>query len=200
MSEGIFRQSVLQKIIHKIQRGDKEAFRVLVDKYQQDAFRLAFRMLGDEDEARDVVQDSFIKIWEKFNTYNDKEKFSSWMYRIVSNTALDCIRSQKRRPAISLENLIPETLAAAEGGIDIVLENKEAGELIRLITAGLPEKQQLIFSLRDLQGLSQKEVQEICGVAETAIKSRSLSNIIRGRSLPSTELLHPTLYFFVKAS
>ncbi len=144
---------------------------MLVEKYQQQAFNLAFRMLGDEDEARDIVQDSFIKIWEKFNTYNDKEKFSSWMYRIVSNTAIDSIRSQKRRPAISLENLIPETLAAAEGGIDIILENREAGELIRLITAGLPEKQQLIFSLRDLQGLSQKEVQEICGMAETAIKS-----------------------------
>lgn len=161
----------MKEIIQKIQKGDKDAFRLLVEKYQQQAFRLAFRMLGDEDDARDVVQDSFIKIWEKFNTYNDKEKFSSWMYRIVSNTAIDNIRSQKRRPAISLENFIPETLATAEGSIDIVLENREAGKLIRLITAGLPEKQQLIFSLRDLQGLSQKEVQEICGMAETAIKS-----------------------------
>ena len=162
---------VLQKIIQKIQKGDKNAFRMLVEKYQQTAFRLAFRMLGDEDEARDVVQDSFIRIWEKFNTYNDKEKFTSWMYRIVSNRAIDSIRALKRRPVISLEKLIPETLATRENGIDIVLENREAGELIRSITSGLPEKQQLVFSLRDLQGLSPKEVQDISGMTETAIKS-----------------------------
>ena len=50
---------------------------MLVEKYQQTAFRLAFRMLGDEDEARDVVQDSFIRIWEKFDTYNENEKFTA---------------------------------------------------------------------------------------------------------------------------
>ena len=65
---------VLQEIIKQIQKGDKHAFRVLVEKYQQTAFRLAFRMLGDEDEARDVVQDSFIRIWEKIDTYNENEK------------------------------------------------------------------------------------------------------------------------------
>ena len=57
---------VLQEIIKQIQKGDKNAFRVLVEKYQQTAFRLAFRMLGDEDEARDVVQDSFIRIWDYY--------------------------------------------------------------------------------------------------------------------------------------
>ena len=162
---------VLQEIIQQIQKGDKSAFRVLVEKYQQTAFRLAFRMLGDEDEARDVVQDSFIRIWEKFNTYNDNEKFTSWMYRIVSNRAIDSLRASRRRPTISLEKLIPETLEAGESNPDVLLENREAGELIQLITSGLPEKQQLVFSLRDLQGLSPKEVQDISGMTETAIKS-----------------------------
>jgi len=144
---------------------------VLVEKYQQTAFRLAFRMLGDEDEARDVVQDSFIRIWEKFNTYNDNEKFTSWMYRIVSNRAIDSLRASGRRPIISLGQLIPETLGTGESGPDILLENREAGELIRSITTGLPEKQQLVFSLRDLQGLSPQEVQDISGMTENVIKS-----------------------------
>jgi RNA polymerase sigma-70 factor (ECF subfamily) len=161
----------LQKIIQQIQKGDKDAFRKLVEKYQQTAFRLAFRMLGDEDEARDVVQDSFIRIWEKFNTYNEKEKFTSWMYRIVSNRAIDSLRAISRRPVISLEKLIPESLETGESGIDILMENREVGELIRSITNGLPEKQQLVFSLRDLQGLSTKEVQDISGMTETVIKS-----------------------------
>ena len=162
---------VLQEIIKQIQRGDKNAFRVLVEKYQQTAFRLAFRMLGDEDEARDVVQDSFIRIWEKFDTYNEKEKFTSWMYRIISNRAIDSLRDIRRRAGISLAKLNPGKLETGESGADIRMENQEAGELIRLITRGLPEKQQLVFSLRDLQGLSSQEVQEISGMTETAIKS-----------------------------
>ena len=144
---------------------------MLVEKYQQTAFRLAFRMLGDEDEARDVVQDSFIRIWEKFDTYNENEKFTSWMYRIVSNRAIDSLRAIKRRAGISLEKGYLGKLKTGESGPDIMMEKKEAGELIRLITSGLPEKQQLVFSLRDLQGLSSQEVQDISGMTETAIKS-----------------------------
>ena len=144
---------------------------MLVEHYQQTAYRLAFRMLGDEDEARDVVQDSFIRIWEKIKTYNEKEKFTNWMYRIVSNRAIDSIRAMKRRPVISIEKLIPDTLGTGENGIDVALENREAGELIKAFTRGLPEKQQLVFSLRDLQGLSPQEVQDISGMTETAIKS-----------------------------
>jgi len=162
---------VLQEIIKQIQKGDKNAFRVLVEKYQQTAFRLAFRMLGDEDEARDVVQDSFIRIWEKFDTYNENEKFTSWMYKIVKNRAIDSLRATKRRPTVSIEKLIPVIREAGENNAHSILENREAGELIRLITTGLPDKQQLIFSLRDLQGLSPEEVGEITGMSESSIKS-----------------------------
>ena len=161
----------LQKIIQQIKKGDKGAFRKLVEQYQETAFKLAFRMLGNQDDARDVVQESFIRIWEKMKTYNENEKFTSWMYRIVSNRAIDSLRARKRRPVISLEKLIPDMLETAESGIDTHMENREAGEIIRAITDGLPEKQQLVFSLRDLQGLSSKEVQEISGMTDIAIKT-----------------------------
>lgn len=164
-------QSVLQKIIQQIKKGDKAAFRQLVEHYQQAAFNLAFRMLGDDDEARDVVQDSFIRIWEKIDTYNSKEKFTNWMYKIVSNRAIDRLRAIKRRPFISIEKLIPDSMSTGENSSDIYLENKEIGELIRVITDGLPQKQQLIFTLRDLQGLSTQEVKEITGLLESSIKS-----------------------------
>lgn len=164
-------QSVLQKIIQQIKKGDKAAFRQLVEHYQQAAFNLAFRMLGEEEEAKDVVQDSFIRIWEKIDTYNSKEKFTSWMYKIVNNRAIDSLRTRKRRPVISFEKLVPDTIGAEEIGGDILLENREAGELIRVITNDLPEKQKVIFTLRDLQGLSPQEVQDITGMPETAIKS-----------------------------
>ena len=144
---------------------------MLVEKYQQPAFRLAFRMLGDEDEARDVVQESFIRIWEKFDTYDENEKFTSWMYKIVKNRAIDSLRAIKRRPDLSMEKLIPVIREADEKNAHAILENREAGELIRLLTSDLPEKQQLIFSLRDLQDLSPEEVKDITGMTDTSIKS-----------------------------
>lgn len=164
-------QSVLQKIIQQIKKGDKAAFRQLVEHYQQAAFNLAFRMLGDDDEARDVVQDSFIRIWEKIDTYNSKEKFTSWMYKIVSNRAIDSLRAMKRMPLVSIEKLIPDMITVVDKGSDVQLENKEVGEFIRAITEGLPQKQQLIFTLRDLQGLSSQEVQSITALSDTIIKS-----------------------------
>lgn len=164
-------QSVLQKIIQQIKKGDKAAFRQLVEHYQQAAFNLAFRMLGDDDEARDVVQDSFIRIWEKIDTYNSKEKFTSWMYKIVSNRAIDILRAMKRMPLVSIEKLIPDMITVVDKGSDVQLENKEVGEFIRAITEGLPQKQQLIFTLRDLQGLSSQEVQSITALSDTIIKS-----------------------------
>ena len=76
-----------------------------------------------------------------------------------------------RREGISLEKLHPGKLETGESGADIMMENQEAGELIRFISCGLPEKQQLVFSLRDLQEFSSQEVQEITGMSEDAIKS-----------------------------
>lgn len=164
-------QKSLREIIHGVKSGDRQAFRILVEQFQEKAFRLAFRMLGDEDDARDVTQESFIKMWQKFQTYDTKEKFSSWMFKIVSNTAIDRMRTQKRNPCISIENMHFEIQAFAEDGSHARLENAEAGKLIRALTENLPEKQRIVFSLRDLEGLSAAEVGEITGYSEEIIKS-----------------------------
>ncbi len=78
-----------ENIIHKARNGDKNAFGELVTKYQQYAFNLAFRIVCNEDDARDVVQDSFIKIWKNMKAYLPKIEFTTWMYKIVTNTAID---------------------------------------------------------------------------------------------------------------
>jgi RNA polymerase sigma-70 factor (ECF subfamily) len=161
----------LQEIIQRVKTGDKEAFRKLVEHFQQSAFRFAFRMLGSEEEARDVVQDCFIRIWEKIDTYKQDENFTSWMYKIIHNRAIDTYRSKKRRAHISIDQVNPQLLNPVEGNLQVDLENKEAGELITLLTRDLPEKQRIIFTLRDLQGLSTKEVEEITGLDYTTIKS-----------------------------
>jgi RNA polymerase sigma-70 factor (ECF subfamily) len=163
----------LLDIIKEIKRGKQDAFRLLIDRFQHKAFGLALRILGDEEEARDVVQDSFISIWEKINTYKTNEKFSNWMYKIVSNRAIDTIRSRQRKPVsyFSAEQNLIEKFQDEREPEDVELENRELGQLITLLTKSLPEKQSLVFSLRDLQGMNVDEVMAISGQSESQIKS-----------------------------
>lgn len=163
----------LKDIIQAVKRGNQEAFRLLINRFQHKAFGLAFRLLGDEEEAKDVVQESFIRIWEKINTYKTNEKFSNWMYKIVSNRAIDVIRSRQRKPVsyFSAEQNLLEKFQDEIELEDVKLENRELGQLITLLTKSLPEKQSLIFSLRDLQGMDVDEVMTISGQTESQIKS-----------------------------
>jgi len=161
-----------ENIINKARNGDKEAFGKIVIQHQQYAFNLAFRIVNNEDDARDIVQDSFIKIWKNMKLYLPKIKFTTWMYKIVTNTAIDHLRSSKKMDMVNLDdfhewheqndnNNTPETL----------LNNKETGELIRSFAESLSEKQKLVFILRDLQGLNSSEVEEILDLHETSVKS-----------------------------
>jgi RNA polymerase sigma-70 factor, ECF subfamily len=158
-------------IIEKVKKGDQAAFRKVVEEYQQMAFSMAFRIVCDEEEARDIVQDSFIKIWQKIDTYDMTMKFSTWLCKIVANSAIDRMRQIRRSNHVKLENVI--------GKIDILnldktqkeIDNKETASLIRWLAEGLPEKQQLVFIMRDLEGIESSEVREILDMPETSVKS-----------------------------
>jgi RNA polymerase sigma-70 factor, ECF subfamily len=161
----------LENIITKAKNGDKISFGILVKKYQQFAFNLAFRVLCNEDDAKDVVQDSFVKIWKNIKLYNPKVKFTTWMYRIVINTAIDHQRSTMKRNDVSITDFHENFEQLTEDNPEKQLDNKETGQFIRLATDTLSEKQKLIFVMRDLQGLSSAEVCEILNLSFTTIKS-----------------------------
>jgi len=164
-------QSDDKEIIKRILAGSQTAFRQLVEKYQQYAFSLAFRILCHEEEAKDTVQDSFIKIWKNINSYNDQLKFTTWMYKIVTNTAIDKLRSIKRALHSDLEKVSKQLDLINNTNEEIQFENKELGQIINFISESLPEKQRLIFVLRDIQGFASTEVQEILDLPESSIKS-----------------------------
>lgn len=164
-------QKHLLKTIEEVKGGNKAAFSSLIEAFQHKAFGLAYKILGDEEEAKDVVQDSFIRMWEKIYTYNPNEKFTNWMYKIVSNRAIDRFRAVKRRPSVAFSDQVMARLQKETALNDTLLENKELGEMIILLTGELPVKQKLVFTLRDLQGLSSGEVKAVTGLSETHIKS-----------------------------
>lgn len=160
-----------ENIINKARNGDKEAFGLLVNQYQQYAFNLAFRLACNEDDARDIVQDSFIKIWKNMKHYNPKIKFTTWMYKIVSNTGIDHLRSINKRNFVSVDEYYNKLELTNTDHPETQLNNKETGQLIRLISQTLSEKQKLVFVLRDLHGLNSTEVSDILDLPATSIKS-----------------------------
>ncbi|MEZ5082742.1 MAG: RNA polymerase sigma factor [Bacteroidales bacterium] len=161
----------IEKSILQIQKGDSTAFKTLVEEYQQYAFKLAFRIVCNEDDAMDVVQESFIKIWKKINTYKPEIKFTTWMYKIISNTAIDKLRSIKRNNHINIDDVSLLCDRMSNEHPDVQVDNIETGQLIRTISESLPEKQKLVFILKDLQGMDSNEVENILNMNETSVKS-----------------------------
>lgn len=87
------------------QAGDKTAFREILEMHYQFAFRVAFKILLDEEETKDVLQDVFIKVWQKLDQYDLNQKFSTWLYKIVVNQCYDVLRKKKRSHAVPLMEL-----------------------------------------------------------------------------------------------
>jgi len=161
----------LNAIIKKVQSGNKRAFGMLIDEVQQFAFSLAFRILCDEEEAKDAVQESFIKIWKNIGEFDPSRRFTTWMYTIVTRCALDKLRSIKRKNQVRFDDACQELDKLLNGDLNQQIDNQEIGQLIHFLAEGLPKKQKLVFVLRDLQGLDSKEVQEILDESETIVKS-----------------------------
>jgi len=177
-------QEDLSQIIGRIKNGEQAAFRWLVENYQQPAFSLAFRISCNEDDAKDIVQESFIKIWRKIESYRENSSFISWMFKIVANSAIDKIRLQKRFNSISIDQH-HETNLSINHDWEKEIDNKEMGNLINTLAEGLPEKQRLVFVLRDIQGLSSKETGDILELSDSVIKS----NLYHARTAIRNKLL-----------
>jgi RNA polymerase sigma-70 factor (ECF subfamily) len=174
-----------QEIIDRIKKGDQAAFRRIVEDYRQQAFSMAFRILCNEEEARDIVQESFVKIWQKIGTYDMTQKFSTWMYKIVANGAIDRLRQIKKHKQVNLEKVIMKIDYQNLELTQIEDDNKETAQLISLLAEGLPEKQQMVFILRDLQGVDSAEVRQILNLSETSVKS----NLYHARKAIKEKLL-----------
>ena len=152
---------------------DLASFELLVRQYQPYAFSLAMRFLCNEADASDVVQESFLRVWRHRDRYNPEQKFSTWLYKIVTNLCLDRYRSQKRsRTWFSSgdRDVILEDLPD-ERNWESALSNEQLVEIIQTLSQGLSRKQKLVFTLRDLQDLGMEEVVDITGMSVASVKT-----------------------------
>ncbi|GAB4562124.1 MAG: sigma-70 family RNA polymerase sigma factor [Anaerolineae bacterium] len=163
-------------LIEAAQKGKLSAFNQLVLRYQGLAYNVAYRILGDPDQAADATQDSFVKAYRSLSSFRGGA-FKSWLLRIVTNTCYDMLRSRQRRPTSSLDDLLvdPEhasLLTHDEEGPEAFALRLELGELIARGIAELPEDQRVTLVLADIEGLSYQEIAEITNVQLGTVKSR----------------------------
>jgi RNA polymerase sigma-70 factor (ECF subfamily) len=155
-------------LIRKAKLGDTEAFRTVVENYQNYAFHLAYRFLHCEADAMDIVQESFIRAWRHLPRFNPKNSFTTWLYRIVVNCAFDRLRKKRRKSEVPLD-WVPDIIA--EDNPESALIRHEDIRRIWNVAERLPQKQRKVFVLRDLQELSIREVAEILRCTEQTVKS-----------------------------
>jgi RNA polymerase sigma-70 factor (ECF subfamily) len=158
-------------LIARCRAGEVDAFRELVERYQQYAYALAFRMVCADDRAREIVQESFIRIWRNLDRYDSSKKFSTWLYAIVVHLAYDVIRADRRRLGLFTGFSDGEAEPASEGDLLESVSNRDLAERIRRLTAELPPKQRMVFVLRDLQDLTVQEVAETLGMSASSVKA-----------------------------
>lgn len=167
-----------KKWLKKAAAGSAEAFEQLVLKYQTAVYNLCLRMTGDPEDAADMTQESFLKAWRNLESFQGNSAFSTWLYRLASNTCLDHLRSVKRKPQLSLvmEDEDGETQAldvpdSAPSPEEQVIALDEQSRLNDALQA-LDEDQRQILILRAVNGLSYTEIAEALHLKEGTVKSR----------------------------
>ena len=165
-------------MIRRVQHGDVDAFGLLVTAYEKNVYNVALQMLGNREDAQDIAQEAFLKAYNSLSSFRGDSKFSSWLYRIVSNLCLDFKRRQGRRPSSSLtvedddgEN-VQLDIADESQSPETLLERKLTREAVRRGLAELPDEQRQILLLREIQGLSYEEIGEAMGLEAGTVKSR----------------------------
>ena len=165
--------------------GDRDAFGELVLRYQDLMFNVALRMTNDHEDARDATQSAFIKAWSRLDTFDRRNKFFSWLYRILVNETLNRMRSRRVHVPLDADMMSDERSPA---------ERAESAEAARLVEAGLVELRadhREVIVLRHFLGMSHVEIGGLLDLPEKTVKSRlytarqALAQVLRRRGVVS---------------
>ena len=170
------------RLILKFIDGDVHAFNVLVNRWQNRIFNFVFKVLGRREDAKDVTQKTFIKVYKNLRKLKDSEKFSAWIHQIAMNLCRDEMRKNKRSRTISIHQKIRtssgedmELQDFLSDGSNEMLDDLHQGEVVEIIRRGLnmiPEEQRIVIIMKEYQGLKFREISDILQEPLNTIKSR----------------------------
>lgn len=181
-------------LLEKAKKGDVEAFEELIAGYQKRVFNIALKMIGNHEDASELAQETFIRVFKSIGKFKEESLFSTWIYRIATNICLDELRRRKGRKEVSLD----EDIKLENGDVSRQIEDTgpspeaiaERNELRRKVNDAiglLTEEHRLVIIMRDIQGFSYEEIAKITGCPEGTVKSRinrarqSLKQLLKDR-------------------
>ncbi len=170
-----------QELIKKIKEDNQEAFKTLIDKYKQQVFNIAIGFLHDKTSADDVVQDVFIKFWDTRKNFELTAKFSTWLFRVTSNTCINIVRRNKfstsfsslkkkddENKSLNFEDTIEDE---NNTNFDEKYRQKHIKSALKIAINKLPKKQRIAFILSKYQDFSYKEIADIMELSVSSIES-----------------------------
>jgi RNA polymerase sigma-70 factor (ECF subfamily) len=158
------------ELVELFQNGNEASFNELVRRYQEKIYWIAHRFVNDHDQADDITQDVFVKIYSALKNFRGESGFYTWLYRIAVNVALNAIRKQRLRNFIRIDEFF-ETADIENDQPDIQVEKDEQQKLIEEAIANLPEKQKAVFILRYHEELSYEEISLILKTSIGGLKA-----------------------------
>ena len=160
------------ELIRACLEGNRESFATLVKRHEQRAFWAAYRVLGDSEASRDVAQEAFVRVWRALDRFDFSMAFSTWLYRITVNLAIDHLRRNRRHRGADLDLFRESVADEGTDSPDAPQDSRESARAVRAVLDTLDEKYRTVLILRDLEGLSSKQIADITGIAHATVRWR----------------------------
>jgi RNA polymerase sigma-70 factor, ECF subfamily len=180
-NEGLGEQHPDVGLVARVRAGDVAAYDELVRKYERQIFRIAQHITQNREDAEDVMQDAFVKAFEKLDQFQGNSKFYTWLVRIAVNESLMRLRKRRTGKMVSMdedlqtdEGSVPRDFADWAPNPEENYNQAELADILRKTIQGLPPGFRVVFVLRDVDGLSTEETAETLGLSIPAVKSRLL--------------------------
>ena len=164
-------------LVRQAKAGEEAALTELIRRHQGRVYQHALRLMGNAQDAEEVLQDTILQVYRNLDLFEERVRFSTWVYRIATNEALMRLRKASRKREVFLEDATAvdpwgdEVRDFARSPLDDVLD-QEIAERLREVLAELPEEYRAVFTMRDIDGLSNAEVADVLGISVPAVKSR----------------------------
>ncbi|HOM03599.1 MAG TPA: sigma-70 family RNA polymerase sigma factor [Acetivibrio sp.] len=168
-----------KELIDRAKKGDVEAFEQLIEGCQKKVFNIAFRMLGNYDDASELAQEVFLKAYKSIKNFKGDSLFNTWIYKVATNACLDEIRKRKNKKVVFLDediefngNEIKRQIKDDSPGPELTAEDNELKRAVKDSINMLSEEYRTVIVLRDIQGFSYEEISQIIKCPEGTVKSR----------------------------
>ncbi len=172
-----------RQLVEQIRQGDDGAFETLVRRKTSKVYGLCYRVIGNGEDAKDISQLVFLKLWENLEKYDPTYAFDTWLYRMVTNVAIDFMRNKQSR-----DNAVNSNLRLVKTSVDpeqtVSVQRKEVESVFNAVSNVLSPKQKTIFVMSEMEDLRSSEIAKILGCRESTVRN----HLFNARKLMQTQL------------